>query len=132
MANRRLEPRGKEDIRCATVAELDATKIEWINGAVLSALTMLKLRAAPEEAEVAFTPPVLRDYLKRIAVSNEIRTAPFVAALSTENNPALLFKRPASMSLDEITDFRLNPDYIKPEWLVRRIERIAAAERKKA
>ncbi|MEC4339738.1 MobH family relaxase [Stenotrophomonas pavanii] len=112
-------PGGKEDLRTHTLAALTPQKIRWINGMALGVVEAGRLLSG--EDSTIENPMLLRDALKRIALANEIRPAPFIAALTTQDNPAFLLKDPGTANIDDVTDLKVNPDYVQPQWLIDRL-----------
>lgn len=119
------EPRGKEAIQCNVISELTPELIANINGFfVLTAmhLVMTKPDYDLERAED------LKAVIRFLNQKGSVRPAPLLTALATQDNPALLLTLPDSLLIADIKKVKLNPDYVKPEWLERRI---AEAKRKK-
>ena len=115
----KTRPTGKEDLSTNTVSGLTPQKIAWINGMALGVVEAARLLSG--NSAIVEDPGLLRDSLKKFAGDNEIRPAPFLAALANQDNPAFLLKDPGTADIDHVVDVKVNPDYIQPQWLQERL-----------
>lgn len=100
----------------ATIAELNEQKIGWINACVYGVLMRGKKEKELELEEL--TPEWIIRTVSLYAEHSKIRMAPLIKALATQDNPALIFKEPASMDLKDVKKIKLNPEFAPPKWML--------------
>lgn len=109
--------------RCERVADLTPEKIADINAYfVFVAEHSAQATAHLSEQER------LQAVMRVLVMDGGVRAAPLLAALTTPDNPAVLMDVPASRNLKDISNIRLNPDYVRPQWVIDRLAR-ASTER---
>lgn len=115
-------PKSIHDVQCSSLDELNPQKVAWINGVVMRVIGMRLIESGHcvDEFEQLNMPAVL-ELLRKFFIQQKVNEQAFVKALSTPDNPVVIFEVPDSLSFDEISEVRINPDYEIPSWVFGRI-----------
>ncbi|MCD9046933.1 MobH family relaxase [Luteimonas sp. MHLX1A] len=115
---------GPRTVACNLITELTPELIADINATVVLGVEQLQTSDPEFKPD---DPECLRQVLRYMVTEGKVRAGPLLTALTTKDNPALLFKMPDSMLIKEIKAVRLNPNYERPAWIAERMRRRAEA-----
>lgn len=108
-----------KSIRCNLISELTPQLVADINGGFVLAAEHMTMRGNKYDLS---RPENLKAVMRLMVEDAHVRVGPLLTALTTTDNPALLFKMPPNMTITEIKAVRMNPEYKRPRWLVKKLE----------
>lgn len=111
--------RAPTSIRCNLISELNPQLVANINAAFVLAAEHMAMQGSKYDLA---RPEDLKAVMRFMVEDAHVRVGPLLTALTTPDNPALLFKMPTNMTIREIKAVRMNPEYKRPPWLVEKLE----------
>ncbi len=110
-------------IACALISELTPELVARINATFVLVAETMVMRSDKYDLGRADD---LKAVMRVLVEDAGVRVGPLLTALTTESNPAVLLKLPASKTIREIKTVKMNPDYQRPDWLTAKLDQARA------